>query len=374
MVPAGCGWSARFDGAGIMLFIVHDWTIQNSSFQPELEEKLFGHDGVRVISFDSSGLGRWDSSLLVFLSTLRRIAAQREVRIDETGLPTALKQLLALLPEKGPAATASPLPPAFVERVGRSIIAQGSEVVATTTLFGGAIIRSGAALRGRARMRGADLMTCLQNAGVFALPIVAVVNLLVGGILAFLGAVELRRFGADIYVANLVSVAMFRELGAIMTAIVMSGRTGGAYAAEIATMQGSEELDALQVIGIPVQDYLIVPRVAALTLMMPLLYLYGSVVGIFGGFAVATVMLHISPDTFIAQTRAAVTVSEVVFGLIKSIAFGALIGIAGCRIGLKAGRSTTEVGKASTRAVVVSIVGVITLDAIFAVCANALDF
>jgi phospholipid/cholesterol/gamma-HCH transport system permease protein len=139
-------------------------------------------------------------------------------------------------------------------------------------------------------------------------------------------------------------------------------------------MQGSEEIDALRVIGIPIQEYLILPRVAALTVMMPLLYLYGSVVGILGGFAVAILMLHISPDAFIEETRSAVTVTEVVFGITKSIAFGALIGIVGCRIGLKAGRSTTDVGNAATGAVVVSIVGVIALDAIFAVCANALDF
>jgi phospholipid/cholesterol/gamma-HCH transport system permease protein len=331
-------------------------------------------EGIRAVAFDSSGLGHWDSSLLVFLSSLRRISGERGVRFDEAGLPPPARQLLALLPEKEPIATESARPKGAVERAGQFVIAQGSEVVAITTLFGNTILSSGAALRGRARMRGVDFMTCVQNAGVFALPIVAVVNLLVGGIIAFVGAVELRKFGADLYIANLVGVAMFRELGAIMTAIVMSGRTGGAYAAEIATMQGSEEIDALRVIGIPIQEYLILPRVAALTVMMPLLYLYGSVVGILGGFAVAILMLHISPDAFIEETRSAVTVTEVVFGITKSIAFGALIGIVGCRIGLKAGRSTTDVGNAATGAVVVSIVGVIALDAIFAVCANALDF
>jgi phospholipid/cholesterol/gamma-HCH transport system permease protein len=371
---AGRGWSARVDGAGIMLSITQDWTIRDSGLQPELAEGLFAHDGVRAIAFESSGLGHWDSSLLVFLSNLRGISVPHGVRFDEAGLPDAVRRLLALLPEKMPEAAASPRPNPMVDRVGRVVIAQGSEVVAATTLFGDMILGSGAALRGRARMRGVDLMTCIQNAGVFALPIVAVVNLLVGGIIAFVGAVELRKFGADVYIANLVGVAMFRELGAIMTAIVMSGRTGGAYAAELATMQGSEEIDALRVIGIPIHDYLILPRVAALTVMMPLLYLYGSVVGILGGFTVAIVMLHISAETFIAQTRAAVTVGEVVFGLTKSVAFGALIGIVGCRIGLKAGRSTTDVGNAATRAVVVSIVGVIALDAIFAVCANALEF
>jgi phospholipid/cholesterol/gamma-HCH transport system permease protein len=153
----------------------------------------------------------------------------------------------------------------------------------------------------------------------------------------------------------------------------MAGRTGGAYAAEIASMQGSNELDALSVLGVPIQDYLILPRVLALTLMMPVLYLYGSFVGIVGGFAVAVSMLNMAPELFIAQTREALALTQIVFGLLKSVAFGALIAIAGCRIGLKAGRSATDVGHAATRAVVVGIVGVIVVDAIFAVCANALD-
>ncbi len=356
-----------------MLSLTRDWTTQDNSFQPEIVEGLFGRDGLRSICFDSSKLGRWDSSLLVFLSTLRRVSVQRGVRFDDSGLPGPAKRLLALLPETEPVLSDPRRPNAVVERVGLLVMAQGSEVVATTTLFGDTILRSGAALRGHARMRMIDLLTCVQNAGVSALPIVAVVNLLVGGILAFVGAVELRKFGADIYIANLVGVAMFREMAAIMTAIVMSGRTGGAYAAEIATMVGSEEIDALRVIGIPIGDYLIVPRVVALTAMMPLLFLYGSVVGILGGFIVAIAMLGVSPDTFIAQVRDSVTVGEVAFGLTKSITFGALIGIVGCRIGLKAGRSTTDVGNAATSAVVAGILGIIALDAVFAVCANALD-
>jgi len=223
-------------------------------------------------------------------------------------------------------------------------------------------------------MRGVDLLTCTYDAGIAALPIVTVVNVLVGGILAFVGAVQLRKFGADIYIAALVGVAMTREMAALMTAIVMSGRTGGAYAAQIATMTGNEEIDALRAIGIPVYDYLILPKVLALTLMMPLLYLYGCAVGIFGGFVVAVSMLNVSSQAFIEQTRLSLTDGQILFGLTKSIAFGALIAIVGCRCGLKSGRGASDVGHATTDAVVVSIVGVIALDAVFAICAHALDF
>ena len=243
-----------------------------------------------------------------------------------------------------------------------------------TTLVGETSLATASALRGRTRMRSIDVLTCVQEAGLEALPIVTIVNVLVGAILAFVGVIELRKFGADVYIANLVAIAVLREMAALMTAIVMSGRTGGAYAAQIATMQGSEEIDALRSFGIPLLDYLILPRIVALISMMPILYLYGSAIGILGGFAVAVATLHISATIFMTQAAGAVTMAEVFFGLAKSVAFGALIAIAGCRVGLRAGRSAADVGHAATTAVVVGIVGVIALDAIFAVCANTLDF
>jgi phospholipid/cholesterol/gamma-HCH transport system permease protein len=214
----------------------------------------------------------------------------------------------------------------------------------------------------------------MRDAGVAALPIVTVVNALTGAIVAFVGAVQLKRFGAGIFVADLVAVAMAREMTALMTAIVMSGRTGGAYAAEIATMVGNEEIDALRAIGIPVHDYLILPRIIALTCMMPLLYIYGFAVGVFGGFAVAVAMLNMSAATFIDETQASLGGGQIVFGLLKSVAFGVVIAIVGCRSGLSAGRTAADVGKAATTAVVIGIVGIIALDAVFAVCANALSF
>ncbi len=151
-----------------------------------------------------------------------------------------------------------------------------------------------------------------------ALPMVALVNVLVGGIVAFVGSLELRRFGAEIYVSNLIGVMEVREMGPLMTAIVMSGRTGSAYAAEIATMQGTEEIDALRVIGIPIFDYLILPRLAALTAMMPLLYMYAAALGILGGFAVAVYLMNISVGGFITHLRGAVSRKRYSAGLGKS--------------------------------------------------------
>jgi phospholipid/cholesterol/gamma-HCH transport system permease protein len=260
----------------------------------------------------------------------------------------------------------------LLDHVGLWAISVANETSEVVSLFGQACLRSAAALRGRSSMRGCDLLDCMRDAGAAALPIVTVVNVLVGGILAFVGAVQLRRFGADIYVASLVGIAVVREMAALMTAIIMSGRNGGAYAATIAAMQGSEEIDALRAFGIPVFDYLVLPRVLALTGMMPILYLYGCAVGIFGGFVVAIITLDLSPMSFIEETRAAVSGSQFGLGFAKSLTFGGLIAIAGCRVGLRAGRSAADVGHAATTAVVASVVGVIALDAIFAVCANAL--
>ncbi len=371
VTPTNPRLKTQINGTDTLVSLIGDWTTLDAGGAVSTGA-LFDSKALKTIEFDSSRLGRWDSSLLVYLSAVRDVAATRSIRVDDSGIPMAAKQLLALLPQEAAPAGLPPQRAMFIERFGLAVIAQWCELVAVTALIGGQLLQTGAALFGRTRMRRADLLGCMYDAGIAALPMVALVNVLVGAILAFVGAIELRRFGADIYIANLVGVAQVREMAAVMTAIVMSGRTGGAYAAEIASMQGSNELDAVRVLGIPVQDYLVLPRVMALTLMTPILYLYGSAIGILGGFAVAVSMLNISPTLFMAQTRSAVTMHEVSFGLIKSIAFGALIALAGCRIGLKAGRSATDVGHAATSAVVVSIVGIIMLDAVFAVCANAL--
>jgi phospholipid/cholesterol/gamma-HCH transport system permease protein len=365
--------TTQVNGGDTLVILAGDWTVQDDGSAAAAGAALFNRNDLKAITFDSSGLGRWDSSLLVYLSAVCYAAVPRSVRVDDSGIPAPALRLLALLPPQAPTPAAPPRLPSLVERLGLRIIAQWCELVQTTELVGDQLLQTGAALLGRARMRRVDFVACLYDAGIAALPMVALVNVLVGAILAFVGAIELRRFGADIYIANLVGLAQVREMAPVMTAIVMAGRTGGAYAAEIASMQGSDELDALRVLGIPLQGYLVLPRVMALTLMTPILYLYGSAIGILGGFAVAVSMLNISPELFMAQTRSAVTMDQIAFGLIKSIAFGALIALAGCRIGLKAGRSATDVGRAATSAVVVGIIGIIMLDAVFAVCANALN-
>jgi phospholipid/cholesterol/gamma-HCH transport system permease protein len=368
------GWMERAAGAATIVTLSGRWSAGDRHDDGGERLPLFDRTGLTILRFDATQLLAWDTSLLVFLAKLRRQAHARGVVFDDAGLPKPALRMLGLLSDQAftPARAAGRT--GFVSQIGTAVIVWWAEGIAVTGLVGETLLRSGAALAGRASMRRTDLVACMRTAGVDALAIVAVVNLLVGGILAFVGAVQLARFGADIYVANLVGVAVVREMAALMTAIVMAGRTGGAYAAQLASMQGAEEIDALRAIGIPVQDYLILPRILGLTLMMPVLYLYGSAIGIFGGFVVSVAMLHLAPVSFINQLLGSLSGGQVVFGLGKSFGFGALVAIAGCRIGLRAGRSADDVGQAATSAVVTGIVGIIAMDAVFAVCANAVGF
>jgi phospholipid/cholesterol/gamma-HCH transport system permease protein len=369
-MPDATGWQARIDGGTAVLTLAGDWTDLDAIHQADLAGQIIDRDGLQALSLQVSEPLRWNSALLVFVSTLQRRAAERALAIDDSGLSASSRDLLQLaaMTPVTPAVPARPV--TLLGSLGGWTLQQGALWSSAVSLLGDQILATLHWIRGRARTRGVDLLINVRDAGIAALPMVALVNLMVGGILAFVGVVQLRRFGASIYVADLVGVGVVREMAPLMLGIVMSGRTGSAYAAELASMQGSEQTDALRALGIPIRDYLVLPRVSALCAMMPLLYLYAGAIGIGGGFVVAVTMLKISPEAFISQLRSAVTGAELVFGLTKSLVFGAWIGITGCRLGLAAGRSTTEVGHAATAAAVTGIAGVIVLDALFAACAN----
>lgn len=378
--PLPAAWRLERRGPEAELRLSGDWIARETGLRDAaaVRQVLAEADGAARLRFDASGLGRWDSAFVAFLRALREAVAAPgtpRLELDEAGLPDAARRLLTLATESGAAAAgAAPPRPGFLTLIGNRTIGIWAEMVAVATLIGETLLRGGAALGGRARMRATDVWQLIREAGPGALVIVAIVNGLVGGILAFVGAVQLRRFGAEIYVADLVGIAMVREMAAVMTAIVMAGRTGGAYAAHIATMQGNEEIDALQALGIPTNDYLVLPRVVALVLMMPLLYLYACAIGLFGGLVVGMMTLDLTATAYLVETTQAIAGKQFLFGLVKSVTFGALVALAGCHIGLKAGRSAADVGRAATSAVVAGIIGVIALDAIFAVCADALKF
>jgi phospholipid/cholesterol/gamma-HCH transport system permease protein len=372
--PSGHGWNSAIQGGTCTVAFTGDWVARTDGVDPQSADRILA-SGARALRFDAGRLGHWDSALIAFLFDLRAAANDKGVGFDEAGLPAPARHLLGLMAAapstKSSPPTTAPAPP-LLERLGSWTLDRGAEFAQGSALIGNLVLRGGLSLRGQAAMRGDDLVEAMFDAGVAALPIVAVVNVLVGGILAFIGATELRTLGAGIYVANLVAIGMVREMAALMTAIIMAGRTGGAYAATIAAMQGGEEIDAVRVFGIPVFDYLVLPKIVALTIMMPVLYLFGCAVGVVGGLVVGSATLGISPLSFFIQAQGALTDTQLFFGLAKSFAFGALIAIFGCQFGLRAGRGAADVGKAATSAVVAAIVGVIALDALFDVCADIL--
>jgi phospholipid/cholesterol/gamma-HCH transport system permease protein len=227
-------------------------------------------------------------------------------------------------------------------------------------------------LRGQASFRWSDVLALMQASGSQALPIVSLISGLIGLILAFMGAIQLRQFGAQIYVADLVGIGMTREMGAVMTGIIMAGRTGAAFAAQLGTMQVNEEIDAYTTLGISPMEFLVLPRMLALVLMMPLLCVYADLLGMLGGVVVATGLLDISLVEYVNETRVAVSLTDIVLGVVKSGFFGVLIALAGCLRGMQCGRSASAVGDAATSAVVTGIVFIIASDGLLAVLTEAI--
>jgi phospholipid/cholesterol/gamma-HCH transport system permease protein len=223
---------------------------------------------------------------------------------------------------------------------------------------------------GQARFRRVDLVLFVQESGVQALGIVTLISFLIGLILAFMGAVQLRQFGAQIFVADLVGLGMTREMGCVMTGIIMAGRTGAAFAAQLGTMQVNEEIDALQTMGIPPMEFLVLPRMLALMLMMPLLCVYADLLGMLAGLLIGTGLLDLSVVEYVNETRKAVHLIDLGLGLGKSVIFGALVALAGCLRGMQCGRSASAVGAAATSAVVSGIVWIIVADGLCAVLTN----
>ncbi len=368
--PVKRDWEATVDGATTRLALSGDWVARIDGVDFGLVARVI-KPGVRMIQFDTARLGHWDSGLITMLANLREAANKAGVAFDEDGLPGPARRLLQLLssPAVKPRSRAKS---SMLVRTGLWAMATWAEGIEVAALVGNLILRSAVALSGRASLSADDLVEAMYEAGLAALPIVTIVGLLVGGILAFIGATELSKFGAGVYVADLVGIGMVREMAALMTAIIMAGRTGGAYAANLAAMEGGEEIDALRAMGIPIFDYLILPKVLALSAMMPILYLYGCLIGIFGGLCVGAMTLHVTAMSFFVEAQTSLTGAQFALGLCKSLCFGAFIAIISCRVGLRAKRSAAAVGAAATSAVVIGIVGVIALDAVFDLCASIL--
>ena len=348
------------------------WRIDAGLPDAAAAERALAQAGVRRVEIADAGMEAWDSALITFLLRLHAAGRERDVELDLSGLPDGARRLLSLsqaVPARGDAAPAKPSE-LLLARIGHAGVREAKGVGETLSFVGEATLSFLRLLRGKPAFRRSDFFLLIQQTGAEALPIVSIISLLVGLILAFVGAVQLRWFGAEIYVADLVGIAMTREMAPIMTGIVLAGRTGASFAANIGTMQGNEEIDALSTLGISPIDFLVLPRLLAMLLMMPLLVLYADFVGIFGGWLVGVGMLDLTSAAYVSQTLAKVSADQFLIGLTKSLFFGLIVATAGCMRGLQAGRSAAAVGNAATSAVVTGIVYIIVVDAVFAVLCN----
>jgi len=371
------GWEASLLAAGeFRIRLFGKWVLASGAHSPaELSRRLSQVPRATKITFDTQDLTAWDNILIEFLNKLETIAGERGVSIDRSGLPGGVERLLALaraVPERQ-GARRTQTRPDLLTRVGagsQTFVATAADFVG---FLGEACVAIGRLTVGKARLRRSDLLLAIEDCGPSALPIVALVSFLIGLILAFVGAVELRRFGAAIYVADLVGIGMVRELAAMMTAILMSGRTGAAFAANLGTMQVSDEISALQTLGIPPMEFLVLPRIVALVMMMPLLAIFANIVGMLGGLLIGGVTLDISPVAYYHQTSGAVGLNDWAIGLVKAAIFGAIVAVVGCWRGMRCSRSAAAVGDAATSAVVLCIVLIIVVDAIATVLCTTLN-
>ncbi len=346
------------------------WTMSGGIPDGAALEQALG-DGAppRTLGFEAAALGEWDSALLIFLTRLAELSGTRGVTVDRSGLPDGVQRLLSLaeaVPERQGARGGGDAAP-FLARVGlaaQSAVTTAGEFV---TFLGLLTIAFGALLRRRARFRWSDLLLFIQQAGPEALPIVTLIAFLVGVIMAFVGAIQLQKFGAAIFIADLVGIAVVREMGALMTGIVMAGRTGAAFAAQLGTMKVTQEIDALTTMGIDPLEFLVLPRALALMLMMPLLALYANLIGVIGGAVIAAGMLDINPPVYFRELVRAVSLTDLLGGVFKASVYGVLIAIAGCLRGMQSGSSASAVGDAATSAVVTGIVLIVCACGLFAV-------
>jgi phospholipid/cholesterol/gamma-HCH transport system permease protein len=362
--------SFQRSGDAILVRLSGAWRLRGGmASDAKLEQEFERSPQPARIAFEVQNLSHWDSSILTFLTNISELCSQHGIAMDRAGLPAGVRRLLELaeaVPEKK-GARKEEAATSFLERVGNSAIGAGDSIGEMLKFLGEMSITFVRLFRMKARFRAVDLFLLIQQCGAEALPIVTLISFLVGVILAFVGAVQLKQFGAQIYVADLVGIAMVHDMAAMMTGIIMAGRTGAAFAAQLGTMKVTQELDAFTTMGFSPLEFLVLPRVIALVLMMPLLCLYSDFLGILGGAVIGVGMLDLSWTTYFRETMNAISLSDVFGGVFKGAVYGVLIALAGCLRGIQCGSSSSAVGDAATSAVVTGIVAIVSACGVFAV-------
>jgi phospholipid/cholesterol/gamma-HCH transport system permease protein len=354
----------------LQLVLAGSWVLAESRPPAsDIEQHLQAHGDIHKISFDGRGITDWDTGLLIFLARIYRLAGSQNIDIDPAGLPEGARRMLALATTVPPRADTgkrdaeAPL----LQRLGLLAESMWRAAPEMLRFLGEVTLSLGRLFRGKAQFRRADLMLVIQDVGPQSLPIIALISFLVGVIVAYMGAVQLAQFGAQIYIANLVGLGMTREMGALMTGVIMAGRTGASFAAQLGTMQVNEEIDAFRTLGFNPIDFLVLPRMLALILVMPALVLYSDIVGITGGMFVAVTAFDIGTFEYYQQTVRSMEWTHIWGGVFKGTVYAILIAFAGCLRGIQCGRSAQAVGEATTSAVVTSILFIVIAGAVLTI-------
>lgn len=360
----------------LTLRLAGDWRLgQALPTADQAIARLAAAPACRALRFDCAGLSRWDSLLLTFLLKLIGHCEAQGMAVDAGGLPEGVRGMLALaraVPEHQEAHRPAP-PGGLLATLGRHTVLFYEDFLQLAEFVGATCVAFGRLLTGKARMRGSDLWSLIRECGPNALPIIGLIATLVGMILAFVGAVQLKLFGAQIFIADLVGLGMAREMGAMMTAILMAGRTGAAFAAELGSMTVNDEIDALKTTGFSPMEFLVLPRILALFATIPFLCLYADILGMLGGALVAAGLFDISFPEYLIQIQNRLRLIDFQVGIAKSAVFGILVAVAGCMRGLQCQRTATAVGLATTSAVVTGIVFIVISDAVMTLIVTTLN-
>ncbi len=321
------------------------------------------------VVFDLSGVSKIDSAGAALLRSAQRLCDRRDVQLRIESIRPPVKHFLDYLERDTPQQEQPPPPPAgsLVTRFGAFLIEQATEFRDFVRFCGSFFEVAIASVRHPGRFRWKETFYYLQSAGPNAMTILFLISFLLGLVMAFQAAIELMKFGANIYVADLVSLALTRELAPVFTAIILAGRSGSAFAAEIGTMKIGEELDALTVMGFDLTEFIALPKVIALMIAAPLLTMWANFSGLLGGIAVSSVSLDLTPYSFMHEVYTAITFGDIAGGLLKAEVFAILIALVGCFCGFQTGVGADSVGRQTTAAVVRGLFLIIFADAVLTV-------
>lgn len=350
----------------LLIKLSGDWHISAGLLsENEVTSQLTSHPDIVQINFSVSEDLKWDSGLIAFLLKLIRECGHKNIQVAREGLPHEAQKLLVLalkVHEKNISPQKARKP--FFEEIGEKVLQFGGSLGLALDFLGDIAVSFGRLITGKSYFRWDDFFLLVKRCGVDTLLLVSLISLLVGMILAFVGSIQLKMFGAQIFISDIVGISMVRVLSAVMTGIIVSGRIGASFAAELGMMQTNEEIDALKTLGLSPVEFLVIPRVLALVIMMPILTIYADLMGVIGGFFISVGMLHLNPVEYLNHTQHAVKLSYVWIGLIHSFVFAVIIAVAGCLRGIKCERDAAGVGRATTSAVVSAITGIVIATAI----------